>query len=143
MAGPVPWREAWDAALYGSGGFYRSAGRPAAHFRTSGHASPLFAAAMLRMVRGAGLKAVVDAGAGGGEVLRALARLDPDLRLCGVDLGPRPADLPAQVGWRDTVPETDGLILANEWLDNVTCEVVEVTAEGPRLVLVDPATGAE
>lgn len=138
----VTWREAWETALYGPRGFYRS-DRPAAHFRTSVHASPLFAAAILRLVRGAGLGAVVDVGAGAGELLGSLARLAPDLALCGVDLRPRPAGLPAEVAWRDTVPETDGLILANEWLDNVACEVVELTADGPRVVLVDPADGSE
>jgi len=139
----VPWRVAWDVALYGPAGFYRSAGRPAAHFRTSVHASPLFAAAVHRLVLAAGLGTVVDVGAGGGELLRELARLAPDLRLCGVDLGPPPAGLPPSVDWLDTVPEVDGVILANEWLDNVACDVVQLTPNGPRVVLVDPPGGGE
>lgn len=139
----VPWREAWDGALYGPGGFYRSGARPAAHFRTSVHASPLFAAAVLRLARRAGLQTVVDIGAGGGELLAALARLSPDLQLYGVDVGPAPTGLPAGVRWADTVPVVDGLLLANEWLDDVPCEVVELAREGPRTVLVDPATGQE
>ncbi len=143
MAEPVRWQEAWDTALYGPGGFYRSPGRPAAHFRTSVHASPLFAAAVLRLARDADLHTVVDVGAGGGELLAVLAACAPDLRLYGVDRGPPPPDLPDDVEWLDAVPPVDGLILANEWLDNVPCDVVELTADGPRLVLVDRATGVE
>lgn len=33
------WKQAWDAALYGPDGFFRREA-PAAHFRTSVHASP-------------------------------------------------------------------------------------------------------
>ena len=44
------WKQAWDAALYGADGFFRRES-PAAHFRTSVHASPLFAAALVRMAR--------------------------------------------------------------------------------------------
>lgn len=143
MTEPVPWQEAWQAALYGSGGFYRSGRAPAAHFRTSVHASPLFAQALLRLLRQAGLDTVVDVGAGGGELLRDLHALDPTLRLCGVDVGALPARLPAAVEWTDTVPRVTGLLLANEWLDNVPCPIAEQTSDGPRLVLVDPATGME
>ena len=139
----MPWKDAWQAALYGPSGFYRHPGTPAAHFRTSVHASPLFARALLVLVRETGLDTLVDVGAGGGELLRDLHALDPNLRLCGVDLAPRPTDLPAAVAWTDAVPEFDGLLLANEWLDNIACHVVEQTEHGPRLVLVDPATGGE
>ncbi len=38
-------------ALYGSGGFYARGERPAAHFRTSVHASARYAAAMLALLR--------------------------------------------------------------------------------------------
>ena len=42
------------------------------------------------------------------------------------------------------VPATAGaLLVANEWLDDVPVDVVELTDDGWRLVLVDPATGAE
>jgi len=140
---PVPWRDAWGAALYGPSGFYRTGTSPGAHFRTSVHASPLFARALLRTIRDIGVDTVVDVGAGGGELLRDLRALDPDLRLCGVDVGPPPTELPAGAEWADTVPEFAGLLLANEWLDNIPCNVVEYTTDGPRLVLVDPATGVE
>jgi SAM-dependent MidA family methyltransferase len=36
-----------------------------------------------------------------------------------------------------------GLVVANEWLDNVPVDTVELSRDGPRLVLVDPATGRE
>jgi SAM-dependent MidA family methyltransferase len=51
----------------------------------------------------------------------------------------RPAGLPAGIGWSGAVPELAGLLVANEWLDNVPADVVELTAAGPRLVLVDDA----
>lgn len=107
------------------------------------HASPLFARALLLLIRQTGIDTVVDVGAGGGELLRDLHVLDPTLRLCGVDVGPPPAGLPVAVEWADAVPEFAGLLLANEWLDNVACPVVELTSDGARLILVDPATGAE
>ena len=47
------WKAAWDDALYGAAGFFRRES-PAAHFRTSVHASPLFARALVRLVREAG-----------------------------------------------------------------------------------------
>ena len=42
------------------------------------------------------IEAVVDVGAGGGQLLGALAALRPDLRLSGIDLRARPDWLPAQ-----------------------------------------------
>jgi SAM-dependent MidA family methyltransferase len=133
------WRAATERALYGDGGFYRRTdGAPGAHFRTSVHASPLFAEALLGLVRSAGLTTVVDVGAGRGELLRALRALDPSLRLVAVEVADRPADLPDDVGWVTAVPDgVDGLVVANEWLDNVAVDVVEQTADGPRLVEVD------
>jgi SAM-dependent MidA family methyltransferase len=138
------WREAWENALYGPDGFYLCS-RPGEHFRTSVHASPLFAEAILALARANGLDEVVDVGAGGGELLSQLHAADPGLRLTGVDLAPRPPGLPAPVCWRAALPASvDGLVLANEWLDNVPCDVVQVDAAGvTRLVHVDPATGAE
>ena len=40
------------------------------------------------------------------------------------------------------LPSVTGLLVANEWLDDVPLDVVEQTTDGPRLVLVD-ADGAE
>jgi SAM-dependent MidA family methyltransferase len=138
------WKQAWDAALYGAGGFFRREA-PAAHFRTSVHASPLFAEALVRMTRAAGLDTVVDIGAGRGELLSAMHALDPGLDLLGVEVSARPADLDASIAWTPALPEAvHGLVVANEWLDDIPCHVVEVDADGePRVVHVDPATGHE
>ena len=139
-----PWKKAWDAALYGPGGFFRRES-PAAHFRTSVHASPLFARAVVELVRRAGLDTVVDVGAGRGELLREAHRIDPSLTLLGVEVAERPMDLPAGIDWSPVLPtEVDGLVIANEWLDNIPCHVVEVDDHGvPRVVHVEPATGRE
>ena len=135
------WRVAMADALYGPGGFYRAVGGggpgPAGHFRTSVHASPLFAAALLRLARQHGLSTVVDVGAGRGELLLAMRRLDPDVRLLAVEVADRPDGLPDDIGWLAKVPPTEGaLVVANEWLDDVPLEVVELTDDGPRLVEV-------
>lgn len=146
-AGWATWRAAMQRALYGSdggGGFYRRPGPgPAGHFRTSVHASPLFAEAVLRLARDCDLSTVVDVGAGRGELLQHLRALDPALRLHGVEVAGRPADLPGVIEWSPEVPPvTDALVLANEWLDNVPLDVVELAVDGPRLVEVS-STGEE
>jgi len=141
----VPWRSATRAALYGPDGFFvRGGGGPAAHFRTSVHASRLFASAIVALARSCSLSTVVDVGAGGGELLSALTASEPSLRLVGVDVAPRPAGLDAAVEWTDTVPDgVDALVVANEWLDDVPVDVVEVVDGEPRVVLVEPSTGVE
>jgi Putative S-adenosyl-L-methionine-dependent methyltransferase len=139
------WRQAWSEALYGPDGFFRRE-RPADHFRTSSQASPLFAGAMLTLLRRTGLTAVTDIGAGGGELLANLHALAPgELDLLGVDLAPRPPGLPAAVRWvNEFSGELDGLVVANEWLDNLPCDVVQADASGaPRYLHVDPRTGDE
>ena len=149
-------------ALYGPDGFFtRPAEGPADHFRTSVHASPLFAGALLRLIRriDAALGRpdrfdVVDMGAGRGELLTALHALtstddehglEQRVRFTGVEVAARPAGLPAEIHWRRYAPEhVTGLLLATEWLDNVPLDVAEVDPDGRvRRVLVDPATGAE
>jgi SAM-dependent MidA family methyltransferase len=172
----LTWRAAMQEALYGRGGFYTRGEGPAAHFRTSVHASPRYAAAVLDLLRevdrSLGHPArldLVDVGAGRGELLTQvliMARHLPDdpatPALAGrisphaVDLTPRPAALDAQVHWhrpeppqiteppRITGPRAiTGLVIANEWLDTIPLDVAELAGDGPRLVLVDPATGAE
>jgi SAM-dependent MidA family methyltransferase len=137
------WRDATERALYGERGFFRTH-TPSQHFRTSVHASPVFAEAVRRLARDAALTTVVDVGAGGGELLAALHAHDPSLDLIGVDLAERPPALPDDVGWQHEVPTTAGtLLIANEWLDDVPVDVVELADDGWRLVLVDPGTGAE
>src|SRR4029453_6419057 len=150
----IGWRAAMQTALYGPAGFFTGTGAgPAGHFRTSVHASPLFAGALVRLIRqvdeALGQPAefdVGDVGAGRGELLTALpARLDPaGVRLTGVEVGPRPAGLPSEIGWRRDVPaNVEGLLVATEWLDNVPLDVAEVDDAGrPRPGLVDPAPPA-
>jgi SAM-dependent MidA family methyltransferase len=142
----LSWREATERALYGDSGFYRLS-RGDRHFRTSVSASASFAMAVHALVGELDSDAVdvVDVGAGSGALLAELHRLCGNRsRLTGVEVGARPAGLAPEIGWTDTLPETiTGLVLANEWLDNVPVEVVEQTPDGPRCVLVDPSTGAE
>lgn len=131
-------------ALYGPGGFYRRSEGPAGHFRTSVHASPLFAASVLALAQATQLDAVVDVGSGRGELLRALHWLEPGLGLHGVEIADRPADLPEAIGWSAELSRYDGaLLFANEWLDAIPLDVVEQTDDGPRIVEVDPGTGEE
>ncbi|MEJ7743621.1 MAG: SAM-dependent methyltransferase [Nocardioidaceae bacterium] len=143
----MTWRTAWDQALYQSDGFYRGEW-PRQHFRTSPQVSVLFAAAIVALVRRLGLDAIVDYGAGSGELLGHISSLAPDLHLTGIELRARPPTLPAPVRWLphlragDAEPTT--LLVANELLDNVPCEVVELDTHGElRLVEVEPATGNE
>jgi SAM-dependent MidA family methyltransferase len=97
------------------------------------------------MTRLAGLDTVVDIGAGRGELLTAMHALDPSLDLLGVEVAARPAGLDPAIAWTTALPEAvDGLVVANEWLDDIPCHVVEVDPDGVvRVVHVDPATGEE
>ena len=142
-----PWSEAWHAALYGPGGFFLRS-RPLDHFRTNVE-NPLYAEAVRSLAERVDAALgqpdpfdLVDLGAGGGELLRALSAVGvaSRWRLTGVDLAPRPVDLPAEIGWSTGQPGARGttgvigLLLANEWLDSVPLDVV---VDG-RLVLVEP-----
>jgi SAM-dependent MidA family methyltransferase len=144
---------AWQDALYGAGGFYRSAEGPAGHFGTSATmpagVREVFAGAVLRLAAEQGCTTVVDVGAGRGELLAALDRArSTRLELLGVDVVPRPAGLPEAVGWLESPGGADlpsgltglaeALVLANEWLDVVPLDVLEVDRRGvPRVVEVD------
>ncbi|MGV9850003.1 SAM-dependent methyltransferase [Streptomyces sp. NPDC003442] len=148
------WRTATERALYGAGGFFRRPEGPAGHFRTSVHASPLFARAVAELLcrvdealgRPAEV-ALVDLGAGRGELLTRVLALAPGLphglgrrlRPYAVERARRPAGLDGRIVWLDTPPEgCAGLLFANEWLDNVPVDVAETDADGvPRQVEVD------
>ena len=203
-----PWSEAMERALYGPDGFYRARGGPAAHFRTSVHASPLFATAVIRLLRETDEAlgrpqeiALVDVGAGRGELLESVrAQLTADhptkhatkhatehasdhatkqdaehvtdhateqdadhatdqkvdqhverdadsadapliarLRLIAIEVADRPDNLASDIEWRNDLPaagSVTGLLIANEWLDNVPCDVVQATPDGWRSVEV-------
>jgi SAM-dependent MidA family methyltransferase len=142
--GWLPWREAMETALYGADGFYLRPEGPAGHFRTSAHASPRFAAALVELAETCGLTTVVDVGAGRGELLRAVCELRPGWRLVGVELAARPDGLPSGIEWWTELPQVEAaLLVANEWLDVVPLDVVELSADGPRGIEVDPASGDE
>jgi SAM-dependent MidA family methyltransferase len=139
------WREATQSALYGPGGFYRRE-HPGDHFRTSVHASSLFTQAVESLARKCGAGTVADLGAGEGELLGELHRRAPDLELIGVDVTSRPDELPSPIEWAGYLPDdlVDVLVIANEWLDDIPVDVVEIDETGlPRVVHVDPQSGAE
>ncbi|MEU0475876.1 SAM-dependent methyltransferase [Streptomyces olivaceus] len=152
--------------MYGAAGFYRGGGEgPAGHFRTSVHASPLFARAVARLLcrvdAALGRPPVldfVDMAAGRGELTGGvLAALPADVaartRAYAVEVAGRPEGLDPRVRWRAEPPGgLTGLLFANEWLDNVPVDVAEVDDAGvARRVLVrgdgaqrlgEPVTGA-
>ncbi|MGW6056917.1 SAM-dependent methyltransferase [Streptomyces sp. NPDC055189] len=139
-----------ETALYGPDGFYLRPEGPAGHFRTSAHASPLFAGAVARLLcrvdEALGHPdelAFVDLGAGRGELTAGvLAALPADVaaraRVCAVERAGRPEGLDPRIEWLDRVPDgITGLLFANEWLDNVPLDVAEVAPDGvARRVLV-------
>lgn len=147
--GPLRWRTAAERALYGPGGFYLRPEGPAGHFRTSVHASPLFAAAVARLLAdtaerlGTDEVAFVDIGAGRGELLSGILAAVPDglaVRPYGVERAPRPAGLDPRIAWGTEPPAgVSGLLFANEWLDNVPVDIAETGPDGVvRYALVRP-----
>ncbi|MCA1823564.1 MAG: hypothetical protein LC640_04735, partial [Frankia sp.] len=139
------WRAATQRALYGPDGFYRRGRGPGRDYRTSTTATGSFSVALATLVDllDTALGApptlhVAEVGAARGWLTRTLsaelAVRSPELAArvewwC-VDLGAPPADLPAHINWRhtlDELPPLVGLLLANEWLDNVPVDVVERT----------------
>jgi SAM-dependent MidA family methyltransferase len=162
--GAIGWRAAMAQALYGDQGFFVAGDPgPAGHFRTSAHASPLLAGALLRLISQVDEALghpdpfdVVDVGAGRGELLAALRALVASpatrgrglrerVRWVGVEVAPRPNGLPSDIRWRRDLPDgIVGLLVATEWLDNVPLDLAEVDDTGRlRRVLVDPKSGAE
>lgn len=153
------WREAAEAALYGPGGFYLRPEGPAGHFRTSVHASPLFASAVARLLTSLELDepALVDIGAGRGELLTGVLAALPSgfpVRAYAVERADRPAGLDPRIEWTAEPPAgVSGLLFANEWLDNVPVDVAEADPDGvARYVLVrrdgaerlgEPVSGAD
>jgi len=146
------WRTATQRALYGPEGFYRRPEGPAGHFRTSVHASALYARAvaalLCRVDEALGRPRTldfVDLGAGRGELVTGvLGALADDVavrtRAWAVDLADPPPGTDPRITWATEPPQgVTGLLFANEWLDNVPLDVVETDADGvPRTVLVAP-----
>ncbi|WP_031077360.1 SAM-dependent methyltransferase [Streptomyces sp. NRRL S-118] len=143
------WRAATESALYGPDGFYLRPEGPAGHFRTSVHASPLFAAAVARLLArvaeelGTDEVDLVDVGAGRGELLAGVLAAAPAglrVRAHAVERAARPAGLDPQISWAERLPAgVRGVLFANEWLDNVPVDVAEADGSGtPRYVEVAP-----
>jgi SAM-dependent MidA family methyltransferase len=162
----MTWRAAMREALYGRHGFYARGERPAAHFRTSVHASARYAAAMLTLLRHTDAALgypsrldLVDIGAGQGELLAQVLELageplpgeppgrEPLARRIiahAVEVAPRPGGLDARVRWAHRPPaRITGLAIASEWLDSIPVDIAELAHDGPRIVLVNPADGTE
>ncbi|WP_246053245.1 SAM-dependent methyltransferase [Actinocorallia herbida] len=85
----------------------------------------------------------VDMGAGDGALAEGvLAALPEELRArvraTAVEVAPRPSRTVPGLVWATEPPaRITGLVVANEWLDNVPLDLAVRTPEGPRLVLVD------
>lgn len=136
-ASTITWQEAWSDALYGPDGFFLRE-VPGQHFRTN-VANPLFAVALRRLAslvdEALGFPDpfdVVDVGAGRGELLHALDA-PARWRLTGVDR----AEATVPFRWAHEIPELTGLLIANEWLDNVPMRILQ---DG-RELLADQSVG--
>lgn len=128
----LTWRDAMEHSLYGADGFFVRQS-PAAHFRTS-VALAGFADAVRRLADRVDAALgfpdpfdVVDVGAADGALLRGLGEVPTRWRLTGVE---RNGLFTAEI------PCVTGLLVANEWLDNVPLDVlvdgrlVEVNTSG-------------
>lgn len=160
-----PWHEAWAHAQVNE--FYRR-NSPTDHFDTAIAHADRIAAALMKMLRettarmpGSAGITVVDLGADSGQLLRQMYRINAadehpidHVRWVGIDLRPRPFDLPAHIEWwtgiapdvlRLKAPEgICGMVIAHEWLDDVPCPIVQRDdADVVREVWVDSVTGVE
>ena len=138
-----------NESLYGVAGFYRRQ-QAEAHFRTSVSASPLFADSLATLITSVDAALgrptplqIVDVGAGDGTLLGQLySVLPPDVRprveMQAVEVRPPPPDLDPHIQWTTSVPrDVVGFVIANEYLDNIPCDVVEADADALRYVMVD------
>jgi hypothetical protein len=162
-----PWFEVWVESAYGDAGFW-SRNVPGEHFRTAATTGTLPVMLSGVLESQPQITAVIDIGAGAGELLTELDAVRPDLRLTGVDVRPRPAGLPSGIDWVQARWDVCGhrwssnghrllrsigrptLIVCAEWLDDLPGPVVEwargewrqvqVAGDG-RESLGDPVTG--
>ena len=158
---PVRWSVAMDRALYGPDGFYVAGPGAAGHFRTSASASvgEIFADALAELLSRVdaalghpdALDLVDVGGASGGLVTAIVDSVGPRLRArvrpCVVERRARPAGLAANVCWLEQIPDMTGLLIANEWLDNIAIDVVAgddvLAAEVSATVLLVDGDGTE
>lgn len=155
----MAWADAWSLA---NEKFY-AGNRAEDHFATSIHVDEHVASALAALIEQQHRHHrdrdffVIDVGSGSGSLLEQLRmNIDSDIQLLGIDIRKRPPDLPHDIQWRqmeisdrnDDITgirgDIAGVVIAHEFLDDVPCEVFELDEDAsPRLVLVDPATGAE
>lgn len=155
----IAWADAWFQA---NGTFYAS-NQSENHFATSIDVDGQVANALANLIaqqhelhRDRDFL-VIDVGSGSGRLLEQLRKqVDDEVHLLGVDIRERPPGLSHDIQWRQlTIVENNsdvtgasrdlaGVVIAHEFLDDIPCEVFELDEDtSPRLVLVDPATGAE
>lgn len=154
------WFAAWAESASGPDGFWLG-NVPPDHFRTAARDPVGLATLIAGLVdRQPGIQALVDVGAGGGELLTELAHLRPWLRVTGIDLRPRPVGLAAGIEWVMGTWDVIGhrwtgaasaalarldrptMVIAHEWLDDLPCRVVRRGPDGWRELEVDPPTGS-
>jgi len=136
-------------SLYGVAGFYRRQSAEA-HFRTSVSASPLFADSLATLITAVDAALgepdplhIVDVGAGDGALLTRLEAALPEgvrsrVVMTAVEVRERPPHLESHIRWVRSVPsDVVGVIIANEYLDNVPCDIAQVDEETRRYVVVD------
>lgn len=136
MSSPLPFDQFMDTALYGPAGFYTAgtgrAGRRG-DFLTSPEVGPLFGAVVARFLDAEWRRlgqpdrfTVVEAGAGPGTLARSVGAAQPDcaaaIEYVAVEVSAaQRASHPDHVESRAEFPDgpIDGVILANELLDNL------------------------
>ncbi len=156
--GPITFAEFMEEALYGEGGFYAEPPvGPGRHFVTSPHVHPVFATLLGRALREAWEALgrpdpfpVVELGAGDGTLARALLDELTDLpvRYTAVERSPGAREALRALGLAAVVddiggaaPIRDGVVLANELLDNLPFRVVRRRPTGVVEVLVGEGPG--
>jgi SAM-dependent MidA family methyltransferase len=156
---PVPFERFMADALYGPNGFYTSGGGAGRRgdFITSPEVGPLFGAVVARFVRDEWIRLgrpdgfmLVDAGAGSGALARGVLAGDRDLlasiRYVAVDVSEAQRALhPDGVESRADLPAGpfDGVIVANELLDNMPFRLAVHDAEWREAYVVRLADGRQ
>ena len=157
-SGPIPFERFMELALYGVEGFYTkvdggSAGRRG-DFITSPEVGPLFGAVVARYLDAEWKRigrpdvfTVVDAGAGPGTLARSVLAARPEcgdaLRYVAVEISPgqreRHPDAVESMATMPTTEPLDGVVIANELLDNLPFRLA-VVDQGWREAFVDVGT---
>jgi SAM-dependent MidA family methyltransferase len=159
----------WVESAYGATGFWPR-NLPGQHFRTAAATGGL--ATLLSGILDAQpqITALIDIGAGAGELLTELGGVRTDLQLTGVDIRRRPAALPSGIDWVQAGWDVCGhrwsgngdrllrsvgrptLVVCAEWLDDLPGPVVEWAggdwrqvhvAEDGQESLGEPVTGED